>query len=124
MSTLTTRERASGRIHVMVETPAGSRAKFKLDESLGLFKLHKMLPRGASFPFDFGFIPGTRGEDGDPLDVLVLAEEPLPQGCLVTVRLLGILEAEQTERGRDDPQRSSDRGTRDREDPSHRAIAG
>ena len=96
---LPARERAGDRIHVIVETPAGSRNKFKYDEALGLFRLHKMLQRGARFPFDFGFIPGTRGQDGDPLDVLVLAEESISQGCLVTVRLLGILEAEQTERG-------------------------
>lgn len=89
----------AGPIHVIVDTPAGSRSKFKYDEALGLFLLHKMLPVGAAFPFDFGFIPGTRGEDGDPLDLLILGEEPTFTGCLVTVRLLGIIEAEQTEKG-------------------------
>jgi inorganic pyrophosphatase len=86
-------------INVIVETPAGSRNKYKYDENSGLVMLYKVLPAGARFPFDFGFIPGTRGEDGDPLDVMVLGEEPTFSGCLITVRLLGIIEAEQTERG-------------------------
>jgi len=50
------------------------------------------------FPFDFGFVPGTRGDDGDPLDVLVLSDAPLPMGCLVEVRLIGMLEVEQREK--------------------------
>jgi inorganic pyrophosphatase len=54
-------------VNVVAETPAGSRNKFKFDEQRGLFLLHKVLPIGAAFPFDFGFIPGTRAEDGDPL---------------------------------------------------------
>ena len=55
------------------------------------------MPAGAVFPYDFGFIPNTRGEDGDALDVLVLMDEPAFSGCLVMVRLLGVIEAEQTE---------------------------
>ena len=58
------------RINVVVETPKGCRNKFKFDESLQCFRLGKILPLGASFPYDFGFVPGTRAEDGDPLDVL------------------------------------------------------
>jgi inorganic pyrophosphatase len=88
-----------GLVHVVVETPGGSRNKFKFDEDRGLFVLHKMLPIGAAFPFDFGFVPGTRAEDGDPLDVMVLGEEPTFTGCLLTVRLLGTIEATQKERG-------------------------
>jgi inorganic pyrophosphatase len=53
-----------------------------------------------SFPFDFGSIPGTRAEDGDALDVLVLNEAPLFAGCLVLVHLIGVIRAEQTERGK------------------------
>jgi inorganic pyrophosphatase len=52
------------------------------------------------FPYDFGFIPATRGEDGDPLDVLLLADEPAFPGCIVPARLIGVLEAEQTEGGK------------------------
>jgi len=85
----------SGLINVIVETPKGSRNKYKFDEALELFMLHKHLPRGAVFPFDFGFIPSTLGEDGDPLDALILMEEPTFTGCLVTTRLLGVIEANQ-----------------------------
>lgn len=52
-----------------------------------------------AFPLAFGFIPGTKAEDGDPVDILVFSDEDLPVGCLVTVRLLGVIEAEQTEDG-------------------------
>jgi inorganic pyrophosphatase len=81
----------------LIETPAGSRAKFDFDPETGLYKLHRMLPAGMAFPLDFGFIPSTLGGDGDPLDVIVLAEEVLPVGCLVELRLLGVIEAEQTQ---------------------------
>jgi inorganic pyrophosphatase len=90
----------SGRYHAVIETPRGSRNKFKSEEKLDLLKLDKVLPLGTSFPFDFGFIPGTKGEDGDPLDVLVLMDEPTFPGCLVTGRLIGVIEAEQTEDGK------------------------
>lgn len=85
--------------NVIVETPKGSRNKFDYDPELGLFRLGGVLPLGAVFPFDFGFVPSTVGGDGDPLDVLVLMDEPAFTGCLVTVRLLGVIEAEQTEQG-------------------------
>src|SRR5919202_2577365 len=90
---------ASGEVNVIIETPKGSRNKFKYDEQRGLFKLSGVLPAGAVFPFDFGFVPSTRGEDGDPLDVLVLMDEPAFAGCLVPSRLIGVIEAEQTEEG-------------------------
>lgn len=85
----------------MIETPAASRAKFDCDPDTGLFELAGILPASMAFPLDFGFVPATRGEDGDPLDILVMSElaQPLPVGCLVTVRLLGAIEAEQTEDG-------------------------
>jgi inorganic pyrophosphatase len=86
-------------VQAVVETPGGSRNKFKWDEEAGVFRLHKILPMGSAFPFDFGFIPGTMAEDGDPIDVLVVGEEPTFTGCVVGVRLIGVLEARQTERG-------------------------
>ena len=52
------------------------------------------------FPFNFGFIPGTKADDGDPLDILILNEEPLFSGCLVKARLIGVIKAEQTEEGK------------------------
>jgi len=100
LASVSARDPDSGAVNAVVETPAGSRSKFKYDDALGLFRLYKLLPVGAAFPFDFGFVPGTRGEDGDPIDVMILGDEPTFTGCLVTVRLLGAIEAEQKERGR------------------------
>ena len=88
----------SGGLNVVIETPKGSRNKYTYDDGRGLFKLGGVLPAGAVFPFDFGFVPGTLGGDGDPLDVLVLMDEPAFTGCLVEARLVGVVEAEQTER--------------------------
>ncbi len=89
---------ATHELNVIVETPKGSRNKFEFDHNYGLFKLSGVLPAGANFPFDFGFIPSTLGGDGDPLDVLVLMDEPAFTGCLVPSRLIGVITAEQTER--------------------------
>ena len=91
------RDPDSGLVRVIVDTPRGSRNKYKFDEQLGLFKLSRVLPAGMSFPFDFGSIPSTRAEDGDALDVLVLNEAPLVVGCLVLVHLIGVIRAKQTE---------------------------
>ena len=91
---------ATGCVRVVIDTPRGSRAKYKYDEGLGLMLVSKLLPRGAVFPYNFGFIPGTRGEDGDALDVLVMLDEPLALGCVATVRLIGVLKALQSEDGR------------------------
>jgi inorganic pyrophosphatase len=89
---------SSGPVEVVIETPAGSRSKYLYDEAREVFRLHKLLPLGTTFPFDFGFVPETLADDGDPLDVLVLSAEPLFPGCRVDVRLLGVIEAEQSER--------------------------
>src|SRR5215475_14505888 len=90
----------SGRLNVVIDTPKGSRNKYKFDELHGQWRLSKVLPQGMAFPYDFGFIPSTRGEDGDPIDVLVLMDEPAFPGCVVSARLIGVLEAEQTEGGK------------------------
>jgi inorganic pyrophosphatase len=86
----------SGELNAVVETPRGSRNKYSLDEQTGVFKLKAVLTAGAAFPFDFGFIPGTVGEDGDPLDVLIIMDEPTFPGCLVPAHLIGVIEARQT----------------------------
>ncbi len=86
-------------INVIIETPRGCRNKFKYDEQLQLFKLKTVLPAGAAFPYDFGFVPGTRAADGDPIDVLVLMDEPAFTGCLIHCRLIGVIVASQTEDG-------------------------
>ena len=92
--------RESGALNVVIDTPKGSRNKFSWDEKLELFSLTGVLPAGAVFPYDFGFIPNTRGGDGDPLDVLVVMDEPAFVGCLVSCRILGVIEAKQTEKGK------------------------
>ena len=86
------------RVNVIIDTPKGSHNKYKYDEELGLFRLSRVLPAGMHFPQDFGSIPRTRAEDGDALDVLVLMDAPTFVGCLVTVRLLGVLRATQKEK--------------------------
>ena len=86
-----------GLTHVVVDTPRGSRNKFKFDEARQLFKLSRTLPDGMHFPYDFGSIPGTLGDDGDALDVVVLIDAPTFVGCLLTVRLIGVITALQTE---------------------------
>jgi len=94
---LPAREPRSGRIYVLIDTPAGSRNKYKYDADLGVFRISRVLPVGMQFPYDFGSIPQTRAADGDPLDVLVLGLAPSFPGCLVTARLVGVLHAQQRE---------------------------
>ena len=84
----------------VIETPKGCRNKFDYDPESNLFKLGGLLPEGMMFPFDFGFIPSTLGDDGDPLDIMVLMDAPAHVGCLMEVRIIGIIEAEQTEDGK------------------------
>jgi inorganic pyrophosphatase len=91
---------ASGAINVIVETPQGSRIKYKYSPQSGYMELSNVLPSGMVFPFDFGFIPGTLGGDGDPLDVLLLGDAPAAVGTLARARLVGAIEAEQTKQGK------------------------
>ena len=85
---------------IIIETPKGFRNKFKYDPDTNLFMLGGLLPEGMMFPFDFGFIPSTLGEDGDPVDVMVLMDAPAHVGCLIEIRILGVIEAEQIEEGK------------------------
>ena len=87
----------TGNLNAIIETPKNCRNKYAFDENLGVFVLKGVLAVGHSFPFDFGFVPQTLGGDGDPLDVLVLMDEAAFAGCLVPSRLVGVIEAEQTE---------------------------
>jgi inorganic pyrophosphatase len=100
LTRLPARDPDSDLVNVVVDTPKGSRNKYKYDEKSQIWRLKKMLPIGSVFPFDFGFIPSTKGEDGDPLDVLVLTEEQSFAGCVLPTILIGVLEAEQTEKGK------------------------
>jgi inorganic pyrophosphatase len=85
-------------ITVMTESPKGSKQKFDYDPEEKRFTLSKLLPAGLSFPFDFGMIPRTKGQDGDPLDIIIISECGTFPGCLVKVRIVGAFQAEQTER--------------------------
>lgn len=85
-------------VTAMIECPKGYNQKFDYDPEEKRFKLSKILPAGLVFPFDFGMIPGTKGEDGDPLDIIIVSESPTFPGCLVDCRIIGAFKAEQTER--------------------------
>jgi inorganic pyrophosphatase len=80
---------------VVIETPKGSRNKYAFDEKDRVFRLKKVLPAGMAFPYDFGFVPRTVADDGDPLDVLVLMDEPAFPGCVLQCRPIGVIEGEQ-----------------------------
>ncbi|HEX4578160.1 MAG TPA: inorganic diphosphatase [Edaphobacter sp.] len=86
-----------GMLQVIVETPKGSRNKFSFDPEQEIFALKKVLPEGMVFPYDFGFLPKTMAEDGDPIDVLLLMDEPAFPGVLVPSRLIGVIEGEQVD---------------------------
>jgi len=84
-----------GVIRVVIETPKGSRNKYAFNEDENVFELKKVLPAGMDFPYDFGFVPSTKADDGDPVDVLVLMDEPAFAGCVLKCRIIGIIEGEQ-----------------------------
>ncbi len=88
---------APGCIQVIIETPKGSRNKYAFDAEQKVFQLKRVLPAGMTFPYDFGFVPSSKAEDGDPVDVLVLMDEPAFPGCLLKCRIVGIIEGEQLE---------------------------
>lgn len=90
----------SGNLNVVIDTPKGCRSKFAFDMKRKAYVLKSILPHGTVFPFDFGSIPGTVADDGDPLDALVLMDEPAFCGCLIESRLVGVIEAEQSEDGK------------------------
>jgi inorganic pyrophosphatase len=86
-----------GDIHVVVETPRGSAAKLEFDPDLKTFTLSKALILGLTYPYDWGFIPSTKGEDGDPLDVLVMHEAATSPGLVLKCKIIGVLEVLQKE---------------------------
>ncbi len=82
-------------LRVVIETPKGSRNKFAFNTKERIFELKKVLPSGMEFPYDFGFAPSTIADDGDPVDVLVLMDEPAFPGCVLGCRPIGVIEGEQ-----------------------------
>jgi inorganic pyrophosphatase len=77
-------------IEVVVEIPQGSRNKYEMDHASGRIRLDRMLFTSTCYPLDYGFVPGTLAEDGDPLDAMVLLEEPTFPGCLVVARPVAV----------------------------------
>src|SRR3954447_13104020 len=98
---LPTRDK-SGDVHVVVETPRGSAAKLEFDPELQVFTLSKSLILGLTYPYDWGFIPSTKGEDGDPMDALVLHEAATAPGLVLRCKIIGVLEVLQSEKGKKD----------------------
>ena len=86
-----------GALRVIVEAPRSSLLKLDFDPKLGLFTISRELPLGVAYPFDWGFIPGTQGDDGDPLDAMVLHHQSSYPGVVLPCRILGMVEIEQRE---------------------------
>lgn len=81
-------------VDVFVEIPKGSTVKYEVDEKTGRIRADRFLHGAMYFPFNYGFIEGTIGEDGDPLDAVVLASKEVIPGCLIDCEVLGLLEME------------------------------
>jgi inorganic pyrophosphatase len=92
-------EKKDDDLRIVIETPKGSRNKYSYDPECDCMELSTVLPEGMSFPYDFGFIPSTLGEDGDPVDVLIFMDAPVVPGCIVRARLLGAIQGKQKEKG-------------------------
>ncbi|MGA8727912.1 MAG: inorganic diphosphatase [Terracidiphilus sp.] len=88
-------DKQDGILQVIIETPKGSRNKFAFDATQNIYMVKKVLPAGMVFPYDFGFLPKTLAPDGDPIDVLLLMDEPAFPGIAVRSRLIGIIEGQQ-----------------------------
>ena len=99
LSETATFDSKTGELRVVIETPKGSRNKYDYDPECDCLDLATALPEGMSFPYDFGFVPSTLGEDGDPLDILILMDVPVVPGCVIRARPVGAIEAKQKAKG-------------------------
>lgn len=81
-----------GLINILIEIPAGSKNKYEFDKDLNAFALDRVLYSSVHYPWDYGFVPNTLADDGDPLDGIVLIDQPTFPGCVITVRTVGMLE--------------------------------
>src|SRR3954466_14200890 len=95
LSEMPTFDKKSGDLRVVIETPKGSRNKYDYEPEYDCIEIATVLPEGMIFPYDFGCLPSTLGEDGYPLDVLMLMEASLVPGCVVLSSLIGVIEATQ-----------------------------
>jgi inorganic pyrophosphatase len=89
-----------GDLHIVIETPRGSRVKFDYDPKLETFALAKSLLTGLTYPHDWGFVPSTKADDGDPIDVMVVHDGTTFPGIVLTCRLIGVLQIEQKSKGK------------------------
>jgi inorganic pyrophosphatase len=99
LSRLPIMDASTGDVNAVIETPKGSPNKYDYDEGCAGFRLAEVMPEGTTFLYDFGFVPSTLAEDGDPLDVLLFLDTPVVVGCVLTVRLIGVIEAKQRKKG-------------------------
>lgn len=81
-----------GIVNVLIEIPAGSKNKYEFDKDMGAFALDRVLYASVQYPFDYGFIPNTLAADGDPLDGMVIMDQPTFPGCVIAARPIGMLE--------------------------------
>ena len=95
LSEIPSTDQDSGDLKIVIETPKGSRNKYRYDPDCDCLELVTVLPEGMMFPYNFGFVPSTLGEDGDPLDVFVLMDAPVIPGCVIRGRLIGVIKARQ-----------------------------
>lgn len=89
-----------GNVLCVIEAPRGSRVKLKFEPRLGAMIVGRPLPLGVHYPFDFGFVPGTCAQDGDPIDVMVLHDAPTFPGVVIPATLIGVVKVEETKRGK------------------------
>uniref|UniRef100_B8HQM5 Inorganic pyrophosphatase n=1 Tax=Cyanothece sp. (strain PCC 7425 / ATCC 29141) TaxID=395961 RepID=B8HQM5_CYAP4 len=81
-----------GLINVLIEIPGGSKNKYEFDKEMNAFALDRVLYASVQYPYDYGFIPNTLADDGDPLDGLVIMDQPTFPGCVIAARPIGLLE--------------------------------
>ena len=81
-------------VHAVIETPRDTRLKYAFEPDFGVFKLKQILAEGLQWPYDYGFVPQTLADDGDPIDILVLSDAPTFTGCLVECRVIGLVRLE------------------------------
>ncbi|MEM0000060.1 MAG: inorganic diphosphatase [Desulfurococcaceae archaeon] len=87
-------EKAPEEVNVLIEIPVGSGVKYEVDKETGVLFVDRVLYTSMVYPFNYGFIPGTLEEDGDPVDVLVVSYDPLIPGSVIRVKPVGVLETE------------------------------
>jgi inorganic pyrophosphatase len=88
-------EDAPGLVNVVVEVPVGSRNKYEYEPELGVIMRDRVLPGNVRFPADYGFVPSTESADGEPLDAMVAAYDPVFPGCVIRARVVGALEMDE-----------------------------